>query len=111
MTPLSNQQINEILDKLYKKYKNKDFILSRDKVLQLGRKKNFWSKNFWNWYYEEFETYIEDSRNILFALSEELIFEKSLNPLFPSNIIYELKRPELGYGFADKKEIKIKNIG
>ena len=111
MTTLNNQQINEILDKLYKKYKNKDFILSRDKVLQLGRKKNFWLKNFWNWYCNEFETRINGSYNLFFALSEELIFEKSKCPSSSSRIIYELKAPELGGIFADRKDLKIKDIG
>lgn len=108
MTPLSNQQITEILDKLYKKYKSKDFILSRDEVLQLGRKKSFWSTSFWNAYIEEFDnnTY---KGSLFFAISEGLIFEKS-NKDSDARIIYEFEKP-VSYLSHDIKSIRLKEIG
>ena len=108
MTPLSNQQINEILDKLYKKYKNKDFILSRDEVLRLGRKKSFWSTSFWNAYIEELENNYRGG-HLCFALAEGIIFEKSSKEL-GARIIYEFKKP-VSYLSYDIKSIRLKDIG
>ncbi|WP_304142254.1 hypothetical protein [Mesoflavibacter zeaxanthinifaciens] len=106
MTPLSNQQINEILDKLYKKYKNKDFILSSDEVLRLGRKKSFWSTSFWNAYMEK-STEKYYNKSVLFAIAEELIFEKEDSG---ARIIYEFEKP-VSYLSYDIKSLRLKDIG
>ena len=120
MTPLSNQQINEILDKLYKKYKNKDFILSRDEVLQLARKKSIWLRSFWNLYYYYYEKYKRDfgsagslsTRGVFFALTEGLIFFKPVTkPISTSPFIfYEEESVNIinYYGKIDISEIGIK---
>jgi hypothetical protein len=107
MTPLSNQQINKILNKLYKKYKNKNFVLSSDEVLQLGRKKSFWSTSFWNAYMEtSTEKYYNQS--VFFAIAEGLIFEKSNKDYSDARIIYEFEKP---LRYFHIKSISLKDIG
>jgi hypothetical protein len=107
-TVLSNQQINKILDKLYKKYKNTDFVLSRDEVLQLGKKKSIWGNEVFNMYVSLAKTYptLYGKENFVFAIDEGIFFHKG----YPV-IEYLQKDNSNVFSNPSLKTLNIKEIG